>query len=763
MGATAFDLIAKLTLDSAEYDKGLDDAESKANGIGGKLGSALGGAAKVGAAAIGAATTAVGAFAKKSLDAGMSFDASMSNVSAISGAVGSDFDALRDKAQEMGASTKFTATEAADAMSYMAMAGWKTGDMLDGISGIMNLAAASGEDLALTSDIVTDALTGFGLKASDSSHFADILAAASSNANTNVALMGETFKYVAPVAGSMGISAEDAAESIGLIANAGIKGSQAGTSLRSIITRLATDAGASSKSLGALGVLTEELGVQFYDTEGNVRDFSDILDEARVKWQELSDEDASTFAKKIAGQEGISAWLALMNSAPEDVDKLRSAIDTCSDSADGFNGTAERMAGVMQDNLQGSITIFQSALEGVQIAFSDMATPALKEFVDIGTEGLSGVANALREGDFSGAMEALGDALSKGIEKLISVIPEMIDAGIQLLSALGQGLLQNMPVILDAAVQIVSSLSNFIVSAMPELMTAALEIIMALVGYIVSDLPKLMDAAIEIIFALADGIIDAIPDLIPALVEIILTIVEKLTEPSTIMEMIDVAFKLLGAIGDGLLQAIPTLVEKVPTIIMNLIEAILRFLPQMIASGMELIAKLAIGILQAGVDAVHAIIKVVGSIKDGFMERVNDAKEWGKDLIQNFIDGVLSKWNDLKESVSNVAQTVKNFLGFSEPKEGPLSNFHTYAPDMMELFAQGVKDNERVITDQIAKSFDFGDSMINPVINSGSMVGGGTNITMNVYGAQGQDMREFANYVISILDQRVNRRQRVWA
>lgn len=756
-------LVAKLSLDSSEYEKGLGDAESKAGSFGSALKSGLGNIAKVGAAAVGAASTAVGAFAKKSLDAGLTFDASMSNVSAISGAVGSDFDALRDKAQEMGASTKFTATEAADAMSYMAMAGWKTGDMLDGISGIMNLAAASGEDLALTSDIVTDALTGFGLKASDSSHFADILAAASSNANTNVALMGETFKYVAPVAGSMGISAEDAAESIGLIANAGIKGSQAGTSLRSIITRLATDAGASSKSLGALGVLTEELGVQFYDTEGNVRDFSDILDEARVKWQELSDEDASTFAKKIAGQEGISAWLALMNSAPEDVDKLRAAIDTCSNSADGFNGTAERMAATMQDNLQGSITIFQSALEGVQIAISDMAAPALKKFVDIGTEGLSGVAEALKRGDFNGAMEALGDALSKGIEKLISMIPKMIDAGIQLLSALGQGLLQNMPVILDAAVQIVSSLSNFIVSAMPELITAALEIIIALVGYIVSDLPKLMDAAIEIIFALADGIIDAIPDLIPALVEIILTIVEKLTEPSTIMEMIDVAFKLLGAIGDGLLQAIPILVEKVPTIMMNLIEAILRFIPQMIASGMELIAKLAIGILQAGVDAVHAIIKVVGSIKDSFMERVNDAKEWGKDLIQNFIDGVLSKWNDLKESVSNVAQTVKNFLGFSEPKEGPLSNFHTYAPDMMELFAQGVKDNERLITDQIAKSFDFGDNMINPVINSSGMVGGGTNITMNVYGAQGQDMREFANYVISILDQRVNRRQRVWA
>ena len=208
------------------------------------------------------------------------FDEGMGKVQAISGATGEDLDKLRDKAREMGSKTKFSASEAADAMSYMAMAGWKTGDMLDGIEGIMNLAAASGEDLATTSDIVTDALTAFGLKASDSAHFSDILAAASSNANTNVSLMGETFKYVAPVAGALGISAEDTAEAVGLMANAGIKGSQAGTSLRSILTRLATDAGASSKSLGALGVLTEELGVEFYDANGKVRDFGDILTKA---------------------------------------------------------------------------------------------------------------------------------------------------------------------------------------------------------------------------------------------------------------------------------------------------------------------------------------------------------------------------------------------------------------------------------------------------------------------------------------------------
>lgn len=182
-----------------------------------------------------AAVTGLGTAAVKTA---ADFDSEMSKVSAISGATGDDFDQLRAKAREMGAKTKFSASEAASAMEYMAMAGWKTGDMLNGIEGIMNLAAASGEDLATTSDIVTDALTAFGLSAADSGHFADILAAASSNANTNVSMMGETFKYCAPIAGALGFSAEDTAEAIGLMANSGIKASQAGTSLRTIMNNL---------------------------------------------------------------------------------------------------------------------------------------------------------------------------------------------------------------------------------------------------------------------------------------------------------------------------------------------------------------------------------------------------------------------------------------------------------------------------------------------------------------------------------------------
>ena len=291
----------------AEKGKLLETTGDKITGIGKKVSVASAAVAGVGAVAV--KTTA-------------DFDAQMSKVSAISGATGEDFEALRAKAREMGAATKFSASEAGEAFEYMAMAGWKTRDMVDGISGIMNLAAASGEDLATTSDIVTDALTAFGLSAADSGHFADILAAASSNANTNVSMMGETFKYAAPVAGALGFSAEDTAEAIGLMANAGIKSSQAGTALRKILTELN----------GEVKIHSEELGdvvINTVNADGSMRGLSDILADCREAFSHLSESEQASNAETLVGKNALSGFLALMNAAPSDVSKLQDAITNC--------------------------------------------------------------------------------------------------------------------------------------------------------------------------------------------------------------------------------------------------------------------------------------------------------------------------------------------------------------------------------------------------------------------------------------------------
>lgn len=313
------------------------------------------------------ASMAVAGLGAAAVKTAADFDSSMSKVAAVSGATGDDLDALRDKAREMGAKTKFSASEAADAMNYMAMAGWKTEDMLEGIEGIMNLAAASGEDLATTSDIVTDALTAFGLSAQDSGHFADILAAASSNANTNVSMMGETFKYCAPIAGALGFSAEDTAEAIGLMANAGIKGSQAGTALRTIMNNLTGDIKLSGSALGEVTIATT-------NADGSMRDLSDILSDCRGAFAQLSESEQAAAAEALVGKNAMSGFLALMNAGEGDIEKLSTAIANC-------DGTAERMAETMQDNLAGQLTILKSQLQELAISFGEMLMPAIRAIV----------------------------------------------------------------------------------------------------------------------------------------------------------------------------------------------------------------------------------------------------------------------------------------------------------------------------------------------------------------------------------------------
>ena len=312
-------------------------------------------------------TTVIGGVGVAAVKTAADFDSAMSQVAAVSGATGKDFDDLRNKAREMGSKTKFSATEAAEAMNYMAMAGWKTEDMLGGIEGVMNLAAASGEDLATTSDIVTDALTAFGLSAKDSGHFADILAAASSNANTNVSMMGETFKYCAPIAGALGFSAEDTAEAIGLMANAGIKSSQAGTALRTIMNNLAGDVKISGKAIGDVTIATT-------NADGSMRDLSDILADCRTAFSGLTESEKAQAAESLVGKNAMSGFLALMNAGEGDIEKLSSAIENC-------DGSAEKMAMTMQDNLAGQLTILKSQLQELAISFGDILMPAIRSIV----------------------------------------------------------------------------------------------------------------------------------------------------------------------------------------------------------------------------------------------------------------------------------------------------------------------------------------------------------------------------------------------
>ena len=410
-----------------KFDTSIDSSGFQ-NGIN-KIGSCASGALKATAAIIGGAATAVVGIGTAAVKAGATFEASMSKVEAISGATGTELTALTDKAKEMGAKTKFSAAESADAFSYMAMAGWKTADMLSGIEGIMNLAAASGEDLATTSDIVTDALTAFGMQASDATHFADVLARAASNSNTNVGLMGETFKYVAPVAGALGYSAEDCATAIGLMANSGIKASQAGTALRSIFTRMAKP---TKEVQGAM----DDLGISLTNSDGSMKSLNEIMVDLRKGFAGLTADQKAQMAATLGGQEAMTGLLAIVNASDDDFASLSGSIANC-------DGAAAEMAETMNDNLQGQITILKSGLEGLGISlYENMETP-MKDVVKEAQTMVQELQEAFNDGGLDSLVEKTGEVMAQIVAEVVQAAPKLIETAENLVWSFIQGIVDH--------------------------------------------------------------------------------------------------------------------------------------------------------------------------------------------------------------------------------------------------------------------------------------------------------------------------------
>lgn len=370
--------------------------------LGGKLTKTGGQISSAGKTLTTGVTVPVLAIGTAALTTAMDFEKGMDKVQSIAGATEGELEQLTAKAKEMGAKTKFSATESADAFSYMAMAGWKTADMLSGIEGIMYLAGATGEDLALTSDIVTDALTAFGLTAQDTTRFVDVLAKTANSSNTNVSLMGETFKYVAPVAGALGYSIEDTATAIGLMANSGIKASQAGTALRSMLTNLSKPSASMKKAM-------TELGVSLTDSKGQMKSFSEVMINLREGFSTLTEAEKAQYAATIAGKTGMSGLLAIVNSSQEDFEALAGAIYEA-------DGAAKQMYDTANDNLSGKMTVLKSTVESIAISVGERLTPYVEKLTGF-LQGLADKFNSLSDEQldsiikFAGLAAAIGPVL----------------------------------------------------------------------------------------------------------------------------------------------------------------------------------------------------------------------------------------------------------------------------------------------------------------------------------------------------------------
>ena len=659
-------------LDSSGVKKGLDEINgtaqsgfSKFSEIGKNALSVFAGNMLTGV--VSQAKNAAGAV----LDIGMSFESGMSKVEAISGATGEDLAALTDKAKEMGAKTKFSATESAEAMQYMAMAGWKTGDMLNGIEGIMNLAAASGEDLATTSDIVTDALTAFGLSAQDSTHFADVLAQASSNANTNVGMMGETFKYVAPVAGAMGYSAEDVATAIGLMANSGIKASQAGTSLRTILTRMA-------KPTKEVQTAMDQLGVSVIDSDGNMESLHEIMDDLRSGFSGLSEAEKVNMAATLGETDGMSGLLAIVNASDRDYQKLTDSINNCS-------GAAESMAETMQDNLEGQLTILGSTAESLALEIYESVKGPLTDMTKLGIDAVSNLTEGFETGGVMGMIDAAGQMASAFAENL----PSIIEQGLPLVEGFTENLRSNAGKLVDGGIDLILKLAQGLMDGLPAMLQYVPQIIINIAGIINDNAPKLLMAGVQLIVVLGKGLIQAIPDLIAALPQIIQAIVSTLQAFNWVNSGIYIItllrngiISMVGAIASAAVEILKAIVGAIQSLPQKLLE-IAKKAGEGISSGLKgmlgAIKGAATSILSGIVSALTSLpSKLLGLAKNGAQSIVKGftGQSWGnigKNIITGITAGITGSVGKLAEAAKNAAKkafdAAKDFLGIHSPSK----------------------------------------------------------------------------------------------
>lgn len=671
-------------IDSSGFNKGLKGIGSVAKAGIGLTTTVLKGAT--------AGLTALGGAAIK---VGSDFEAGMSQVQAISGASGEDLEKLKNKAKEMGATTKFSATESAEALNYMAMAGWKTEDMLGGLEGVMNLAAASGEDLATASDIVTDAMTALGMQANEAGHFSDVLAAAASNANTSVGGMGETFKYAGAMAGTLGYSVEDVALATGLMANAGIKGTMAGTSLNSIMTRLSTNTNGARDAI-------EELGVAFFNEDGSARSLTDVMMELREATADMTTEQKANFANTVAGMEAQKGLSAILNATEDDYNKLSAAIQNA-------DGCALEMAETMQDNLQGQLTILQSGLEGLGISIYETFQDGAKDVVKEAQGMIQQLQDAFNDGGLDGLVSAVGDVLAQIIERIAGAAPELVNMAVGLVGSLCEGL-KSAPGIGDAATSLVTSLMTGLFSCVDDLWTTAIVLIgkiaegvaagapqvVQAISTIVTDIleclvdwgPDLLQAEADILLALVDGIVSALPTLIYQISMLLLEICEAFQAnlPTIAQAAIDIAMALISGLAESapllleaavqffmaFIEAIPVFIEHLLSVLPELITTICDFMTNNVPLIVDAAIQLLMGIIEAIPTIIQAIIDnlplIITSLVDGLTGALPQIVQAAITLLMGIIQAIPDIVVAIAENLPQIITAIASGLAQAIPQ-----------------------------------------------------------------------------------------------
>lgn len=622
-----FDLFARISLDTSDYQNSLANAESKTATFGEKIKSGLQTAGKIGAAAVGTIAAGVVKLTKDFADGITSVAAYGDQIDKESQKLGISAEAY----QEWDAVLQHSGSSISSLSQGMKTL---TGAMTD-------LASATGEAV-VDYEAVRDAELAYQKSLLD-------LDDAQEAYNKTLKKYGQNSK-----------EAEKAALKVANAERAVYKAEQ---NLNSAY------AGTTSKLSDAASAL-KELGVSATNADGSLRSTEDVFADVITALQGMEEgAERTQLATTLLGRSAMDLG-ALLNTSAEDTQAMKDAV--------------HELGGVLSNESVSAAAKFQDSLQDLKTAFTGLANNLFAEFLPAVTDVMDGITKLFGNDPDSG-IEQITAGVEKFVDKLINALPEVLAVGKKIVMNLLKAIEKNLPLLMSAAVDIVFELINDIVAELPTIITVAIELLMMIV----------------------QGLTENLPILIPALVDAILFIVEKLTEPEMLMQLIDAAIQLIIALADGLLKGTSKLVEAIPVIIFNIISTIVQYFPQIVSRVGELLGVLWNGVINFYATAIKGIGEFFGKIGKTIGGWFNSAKNWGKDLIDNFVNGIKEKIAKVKETVSNIADSIKKLLGFSEPEEGPLSNFHTYAPDMMKLFAKGIRDNKGLLEDEFDEALNF--------------------------------------------------------
>lgn len=669
-------------------------------------------AAAAAMAAIGAGAVATGKWIKDSLNVYADYEDSMKQVQATMGLTGVEgeeaFKKLSEAAKEAGASTRFSASESADALNYLALAGYDAEQAIDALPGVLTLAAAGGMDLAKASDLVTDSMAALGLEISDMDSYMDMMARTSQKSNTDVQQLGEGILVAGATMKNAGQELDTLNVMLGVLANRGIKGSEGGTKLRNVIMSLTSPTSAAAKELNSLGISVT-------DSSGNIREMNEIFENLDGKLGGLSESDKMNALSNIFNKQDLAAVNALLSGTGDEMNNLYNELANA-------EGAALQMSETMESGLAGSVRSLKSAYEGLQITigeqFSDMAGEVVGDVTSLVRDVTAILNDGFQEGDITAIGERISSFLMDGIKRISEYLPEVIEMVSIMLTELVNVLVALLPTLLppllEGAIALLKGIIDAIVGNIEPLIEMVVYLVTTVAEFIIENLPLLIEAAIQIVVALALGIADALPELIPSIVEAIILIVDTLL--NNMDQILNAALQIIMGLAKGLVDALPRLIEALPKIISGIINFITSNLPLIIDMGIKIILQLAVGLIKAIPQLVAAIPQIITAIITGIGKAAISIVQVGKNIVTGLWNGISSMVSWIKDKISGfvggIVSGVKGVLGIKSPSTVFAGIGDNMAIGLGEGFDKAMNKVSDDIEGAIPRDFDV-DSNVN--------------------------------------------------